>query len=119
MIEDYKKLVRETPANIFYNDELRQAMLCNFKGGHKKTGFKPTSMILKWNTYSAEMRRIVAHLPSTYHTIKSGMQLYLYNMHHKMIVQYYKEANVSIWRLAVVFIEHCRLTSLSLCSGTE
>lgn len=115
MIEDYKKLVSETPANMFYNDELREAKLRNFKGGHKKTGFKPTSMILKWNTYSAEMRRIVAHLPSTYHTIKSGMQLY--NMHDKMIVQYYKEANVSIWRLYL--LKNARLKSLSLCSGTE
>lgn len=94
IIEEYKKLLRQTDTARFYNDDIRETMLVNMKGGHRNTGFNAKTVWTKWQTYAGQLRRIFAHLPTTYHKLKSGIQLH--DIHDKMIREHYRQKNVSL-----------------------
>jgi hypothetical protein len=92
LVSKYKELLSKISVAQFGSSETLNSMKTKLKGGQNNS-FNPKTMLEKWNTSQSMMKKIFAHLPANYYSMKSGNQIY--DIHQDVIRDHYKLKNVS------------------------
>ena len=90
--EEYAAIIKQLDTTLFASDELRKDMYTRLAGGRMdKYGSK--KMWKYWQEIKSDMKKIFTSLPTTYHKMKSGSQLY--DVFNTLIRDHWKTEYVS------------------------
>ena len=93
LVQEYSIVMKSLDSSLFQNNHIRDDMCTRLFGG-RQNSYGEKKMWEMWTEMKTEMKKIFSNLPTTYHKMRSGIQLY--NVYDKVVRDHWKEDFVSV-----------------------